>query len=479
MVTGAWANAPLTSERPRLRGEDLFKRSVTAPDAIIDTARLGGKVSYAVADALSGELLESRNGAKALPPASVAKSITALYAIGTLGATHRFQTRVIATGGVSNGVVQGDLVLAGGGDPTTDSDAMADLAGQLKAGGIHSVKGRFLIWEGALPRIDRIDPSQPDHVGYNPGLSGLALNFNRVHFEWRRGGNGYSVTMDARTGRYRPDVTVARMQIAARSSPVYTYESSLRRDEWTVARGALGKRGARWLPVRLPGLYAADVFATMARSNGINLGRAERIARLPDGQVVAAIQSAPLRDICRDMLKYSNNLIAEMVGLSATVARQGQVRSLQASAAEMNRWAVQTLGMSNLMALVDHSGLGDSSRMTSNDMVRAMVKVQRGGFRDMLKLYGLRDRNGRADKSHPIRVQAKTGTLNFVSSLSGYMTAPDGRELAFAIFTADIPTRSQISRANREAPKGARGWNRRSRNMQQRLIERWGALYGS
>jgi D-alanyl-D-alanine carboxypeptidase/D-alanyl-D-alanine-endopeptidase (penicillin-binding protein 4) len=59
------------------------------------------------------------------------------------------------------------------------------------------------------------------------------------------------------------------------------------------------------------------------------------------------------------------------------------------------------------------------------------------------------------------------------------MTASDGREMAFAIFTADLKTRNGIPKSNREAPKGAKGWNRRSKNMQQRLIERWGTLYGS
>jgi D-alanyl-D-alanine carboxypeptidase/D-alanyl-D-alanine-endopeptidase (penicillin-binding protein 4) len=461
-----------------LRPSDLHKVAVPGPDALIDGARLNGKVTYAVAETASGRLLESRSGTTLQPPASVTKAVTALYALDVLGASHRFRTSVLATGGISNGVVQGDLILAGGADPTLDTDGLADLAAQLKAAGVREVRGRYLVYDGALPQIDRIDPDQPDHVGYNPGMSGLALNFNRVHFEWRRGNNGYAVTMDARTAKYRPDVTVAKMQIVDRRAPVYTYNSTKRTDQWTVAKGALGKRGARWLPVRLPGLYAADVFATMARSQGIALGRVEPVKTLPQGELVALRQSAPLRDILRDMLKFSNNLIAEMVGLAASVARKGQVRSLKASASEMNRWAAQSLGMSRVK-LVDHSGLGDASKMSANDMVSALVAVKGKDYRAMLKPIGMRDAKGRPDKGHPITVRAKTGTLNFVSSLAGYMTAPDGRELAFAIFTADMDTRSRIGKANREAPQGAKGWNRRSKNLQQRLIERWGTLYGS
>ncbi len=478
VASPALAGAPISSLRPVLRGEGFAKKAIATPDSILGSAKLGGRVTFAVADARSGRVLEAQNGAQGTPPASVTKSITALYAINTLGAGHRFVTRVIATGGISNGEVQGDLVLVGGADPTLDSNHLADLAAQLKARGIRAVRGKFLVYDKALPRVDRIDAAQPDHVGYNPGISGLALNYNRVHFEWRRGSNGYAVTMDARTEKYRPDVTVAQMTVVNRNAPVYTYKSSSKRDEWTVSRQALGNRGARWLPVRVPGLYAGDVFRTMARAQGIVLPAAQLANRAPQGSQVALHQSDPLQEILRDMLKFSNNLIAEMVGLAATAKRKGVPASLKASATEMSRWADATLGMRR-SKFVDHSGLGDASSLTAEDMCQAMVMARAQGFRGLLKDFGLRDAKGRPQKNHPIKVHAKTGTLNFVSTLAGYITAPDGREMVFAILAADEATRSRISKANREAPQGARSWNRRAKIMQQKLIERWGALYSN
>ena len=65
------------------------------------------------------------------------------------------------------------------------------------------------------------------------------------------------------------------MQVVDRAGPVYTYRRGDGVDEWTVARGALGNGGARWLPVRRPDLYAAEVFQTLVRSHGIVLDRAE------------------------------------------------------------------------------------------------------------------------------------------------------------------------------------------------------------
>ncbi|WP_299872957.1 D-alanyl-D-alanine carboxypeptidase/D-alanyl-D-alanine-endopeptidase [uncultured Sulfitobacter sp.] len=477
--TAAYASPPDTSLRPVLRADDLFKRAIPDAEAIIRGEKLTGRVAFAVADAASGDWLECAHEHAGTPPASVTKAVTALYALDTLGAEHRFETRVCALGGLVDGVVQGDLVLIGGGDPTLDTDGLAGMAAALKEAGVREVKGGFKIYEAALPVTVEIDPDQPDHVGYNPAVSALALNYNRVHFEWKRGSNGYGVTMDARTAKYRPAVAMAAIQVKDRSVPVYTYENQGGKDRWTVARGALGKGGARWLPVRKPGLYAGDVFATLARSHGIRLKQPELIDSLPKGgDVLVRWESGPLRGILRDMLKYSTNLTAEMVGLAASTRRAGPLAGLRASAAEMNVWAAETLGMAR-PALVDHSGLGDDSRLTALDMAKALLKVQEGPLRPILKPFRLRDKEGRPMTDGAITVDAKTGTLNFVSSLAGYITAPTGQVMAFAIFAADGDARAKVRPEDRERPPGARTWNRRAKRVQQGLIERWAALYGS
>ncbi len=477
-ATAALSAPPAASLRPVARGAEHAKRAVPGAERIVEAAKLEGRVTYAVANVRTGARLEEREAKIGTPPASVAKAITALYALQTLGSNHRFVTRVVATGAVSGGVVQGDLILLGGGDPTLDTNALAALAKALKDKGIREVRGDFKVAEGALPFVKTIDADQPDHVGYSPAVSGVALNYNRVHFEWKRAGAGYGVTMDARSDRYRPDVYMARMQIVNRNLPVYTYRDGGRVDEWTVAQGALGNGGARWLPVRKPALYAGDVFQTLARANGIVLKNPKVVDRAPAGTTLVAHQSDDLRAILKAMLRFSTNVTAEMVGMAASVKRNSRVNSLRGSANEMNRWSNATLGTKS-MKLVDHSGLGGSSKVTADDMVQVLVKAhQNAVLRPILKPVAMRDGNGGIAKNHPLKVDAKTGTLNFVSGLGGYMTARDGTVLAFAIFAADEATRSRISKANREAPRGARSWNRRAKTMQQKLIERWGALYG-
>ncbi|WP_425071312.1 D-alanyl-D-alanine carboxypeptidase/D-alanyl-D-alanine endopeptidase [Sagittula sp. S175] len=475
------ANAPKVSLRPVGRQDDLLKSSQPSIEELIAAAKLNGTVAFCVANTATGKLLESHDAEQGLPPASVAKALTAGYALAHLGEDFRFETRVLATGGVIEGVVQGDLVLAGGGDPALDTDGLAVLAKRLAEVGITGVKGGFKVWGGKYPYVRGIDAEQPDHVGYNPAVSGLNLNYNRVHFEWRQAGAGYNVSMEARTETYRPGVRMAHMAVASRSLPIYTYADAGGRDEWTVAKSALGKAGSRWLPVRKPQLYAGEVFQSLAKANGITLKAPEVVDAMPAGaQEWAKLESAPLREVLHDMLKWSTNLTAELVGLTATSRRLGRMpASLSESAAQLNTWAAESLGVPGL-ALVDHSGLGDGSRVKASDMMAALAAMHRDRMlKPILKEFTMRDANRKVIENHPIKVHAKTGTLNFVSGLAGFADLPDGTELVFAIFTADLDRRATLSMDERESPEGGASWNVRAKTLQQKLIERWGVLYAA
>ncbi|PWE29297.1 D-alanyl-D-alanine carboxypeptidase/D-alanyl-D-alanine-endopeptidase [Maritimibacter sp. 55A14] len=473
------ANAPTASLRPLPRDPDLRRRSIPRVEALVDAAGLTGRVTYAVADADTGEMLETRAPLLGQPPASVAKALTTLYALETLGPAYRFRTRLIGTGPVEDGVLKGDLVLQGGGDPTLDTDAVAAMVRDLKAFGLRRIDGRLLVDADALPHLPQIDPGQPDHAGYNAALSGLNLNYNRVFFEWKRNGGDYDLTMDARSASHRPAVRISRMEIVDRTTPVYTYSADEGRDVWTVSRKALGKGGGRWLPVRRPEGYAAEVFHTVARAEGLSVPRPQPGVAPEDGAVLAQYAAPELSDLLLEMLKYSTNLTAEVVGLTATRARGGPGDTLAASAGAMSDWLAARYG-ARRAELVDHSGLGGASRVSAQSMVQVLCRAGWDGpLRTLLKPVAFRDDKGRPMRAHPVQAMAKTGTLNFVSGLAGYMKEPGGRRMVFAIFAADPDRRAAIPPEYRDRPPGARPWAVRARRLQHRLIERWAQVYGA
>ena len=482
LACGANAGPLERSLRPKLRPGSLSSGSKPAPSdlgKVIEAAKLSGSVGCAVADVSTGDILEGYGDDIALPPASVVKSITALYALAHLGPAFRFSTRLVATGPIQNGVLTGDLILVGSGDPSLDTDHLAGLVSELMKTGLRSVKGRFIVDGSALPMTPQIDEEQPPHVAYNPAVNGLNLNYNRVYFGWEKDANGYRIDMEARALRYRPAVKMARMQLKERGSPVYTYRDGGVWDEWTVSRSALSKEGARWLPVRKPNRYVGEIFQSLARAEGLYLPLAEVSRSVVPGVTLVSHESASLADIVQKMLKYSTNLTAETVGMAATKTRLGTAVPLGESAAQMSRWARDRFGASGL-SLVDHSGLSDRSRITADDMVRILIKARESTeLYALLKDIKMRNSKGNLARSAPTGLRAKTGTLNFVAGLGGYVTTASGRELAFAIFSADRTRRALIPVAQRERPKGASSWNRRAKILQYKMLNRWCHKYRS
>ncbi len=433
----------------------------------------GAATGYVVLDMRTGAVLDALGETQWLPPASVQKSITTLFALERLGARRQLPTRVLGAGVLSAGVLRGDLILQGGGDPTLDTDGLGDLVASLARKGLRRITGRFLVDASALPALQRIAADQPEQAGYNPGLAGLQLNFNRVNFEWGKGAS--ALAMNARGERYLAPVHVATMAAVNRDSPLFARTDRDGIEAWSVAAPALRKDGSRWLPVRHVGAYVADVFRGLCAAQGITLPDPEMTDRVAGASVLAERQSPALDVILKGMLKYSTNVTAETLGLMASGAAD-----LAASAAAMGHWAEAHLGLH--ARFVDHSGLGSEARVTPLGLARA----QRAGdatpsgaaLRGLLKSGGLKDDAGEALPGDPVTIRVKSGTLNFVSGLAGFIEVKGGRDLVFAIQTADLQRRAALPMESRENPPGLRNWLGLTRRLQGGLIRRWADEFG-
>jgi D-alanyl-D-alanine carboxypeptidase/D-alanyl-D-alanine-endopeptidase (penicillin-binding protein 4) len=438
---------------------------------MIDEARLDGRTGFCVMDRATGEVLEEHHGHSGLPPASVVKALTALYAMDILGPEHRFETRVLGTGYLDGSILQGDLILAGGGDPELTTDGLGELAEALIGVGVTGITGRLLVWGGALPFAERIDKHQPEHVAYNPPVSGIMLNRNRVRFEWARKSGGYTLSLDARSGRYTADVASAKITAAKEAQRVYAYEDVDGVDSWVVAEAALGKGGARWLPTRQPMAYAGEVFRAVAEQNGLTLPEAEMVDQIPvDAFLITRRESEVLPEILKDMLRYSYNLTAEAVGMAASAKRLGRAVPIAESAGEMNRWTREKFGVSGI-DMVGHSGLNDSSRIAPRDLAQILVQDWSDDtLRPLIRKKAIKASSGVVEE------WVKTGTLHYASGLAGYMRGKNGRDLCFAIFSVDFDRRKRADLVGSERPPGAQSWAQRARHLQNRLIGRWAAL---
>ena len=455
---------------------------IVAPDrgaaaALVAARPPGTAVGYLLIDLESGQALAELNPDLPLIPASTAKLATAVVALDVLGPEHRYRTELLARGAIEAGVLHGDLILRGGGDPALDVADLLELVVRLENRGVRYVDGRFLVDDSVLPRFSEIAPGQPPEAAYNPGIGALSLAFNRVRVAWRGGGRIDAATL--------PPLHEATFEGAPPGLLPPGGVQLERNDEraviWRVAdRGR--RRQVTELPVKDPGLHAGYVFRQLAGAQGISLAPPLRGLTPAGAYVLAVHESVPLRYLLRDTLVYSNNMMAEMIGLSAA-ARLGDVSGGLSAAGDL------LLGrLARLMpdvdwqgaALGNHSGLDGSGRLTPRQLaaivrygwvIDALPALLPGGgwSGTLIRRF---DGTGQA-----LRVWAKTGTLNYGSALAGYLFPMTDRPAVFVTMISDVGARAAydalLPYPGPAAQAAAGKWLGRAQALQDGLVESW------
>lgn len=460
------------------------------PDAVIAAHGFAPhQVGYLAVDLRDGAILEQRNADASFIPASVTKIPATVAALASLGWGHRFETALYRTGPVVEGVLRGDLYLVGGGDPLLTADDLAELVVQAQQGGIRDLAGTFHYDAGFLTQLAAIDPDQPETATYNPGISALSVNFNVIQVSWEtdpaEGTLSITATSNTDTQRVPADSAVfAVAQDASGQRSTFRLGDSQDSDVWVIARH-VSPEGQDWLPVRATALNTAMVFRRMAQERGLGLPTPTE-ADLPDGAVqVASHQSPPLARIVRGVLRYSNNLSAELVGLVATRTLSGQALPLADSARFLDHWLQGRIGEGDWDSYRgrNHSGLAADARTTPRQMVdilRYADSLDSGddSFVGLLPLVATIEPgrpNSRQDRV--IEVRAKSGTLYYGSGLAGYLLMDGQPKIAFAVFVSDLEARRRLDSADdpaaRNRPPGAQHWLARARTVQRALLDHW------
>lgn len=452
------------------------------------------QVGFVLFDPTDGSTLAERNADTAFLPASTVKIPTALAALEVLGADYRFRTELRVAGDVVGGALAGDLYLRGEGDPFLDSNGLAALVDRLAAAGITNVAGSFAYDATALPSAPTINAGQPQDASYNPGFGALSVNFNVLFLSWVPDPTGASVAPTLLAKAEALDTPVDWISIDAVDAIAepwipYLYAPVDEAERWVLSPD-LPAEGSVWLPVKDPARNAALLFRRLAADRGIVLpmpvpGEAPDTARL-----LASRESAPLRAIAEQVLYWSNNLSAEIMGLATARALIEEVPDLTRSAEALANWlSARFPGTDwNALYLENHSGLSSASRMTP----RQMAAVLDYGFARTYDAHGFRDLLRERDwidalnedlpaGQAPIRLQVKTGTMFFGRGLAGYLDTAGARTLGFAIFASDFDARRDMDAAmdvrTAYRPAAATAWLNRARAFERELVSRWAVTH--
>lgn len=418
-----------------------------------------GTAACVVRDLDTGATLLDWRADEALAPASNMKLATTAAALATLGPDFEFRTQVLARGPIQGGVLQGDLCLVGGGDPNLsgrfyNGDVTAlfrSWAAQLKARGINRVTGN-LQYESSLFGGEAYCEAWPKDdqylKWYCAEVSALAFNDNCVGIKVTPGKVGQPAVIET----IPPTAYVKIINQTTTAPGRKGAEIGIlrgRTDNVITVKGKIYEQ-ASWgytvdVAVHQPDCYAATVFRETLAAQGVAV----------DGKVSAVTLSAADFESAATMLEHRSGLLAALTPINTNsqnlhaemLLRQLGVRftgkgTFKTGCAAVQEFLKKEGLFTNGVTLVDGSGLASTNRVTARLLAgllhRAAGQDYFAAWRDSMAVGGqsgtLEKRlNDNALKG---KVYAKTGYINGVRALSGYIIT-DQRRLAFSMLMND------------------------------------------
>lgn len=419
------------------------------------------RIAVAVFDVAAGRELFAHRADQGLNIASNTKLLTSVAGLGLLGGGFRWRTAVYVDDlDEATGVVKGNLYVRGRGDPSLSADDLAALASDIAARGVRRVQGQFVVENTYFDAM-----TEPPHYNEQP-LETAAFRAPVASFTVAR--SAVAITAVGEPGppgtpatiRIEPDSngyirlgkTAVKTTATGRTSIAVTGATKGDHVELDV-KGSIRIASGRFETRRRvddPTRFAVEVFRTALAHRSVRIKRSGfRSGPVPPmAKLIAWHDSAPLGVILRDMNKLSDNHAAE--SLLKTLGAETRTSSAPAT------WADGTAAVARYLALLgirpgsyradNGSGLFGASEVSARQLTAILVAAYRD-FRlwaDLvasLPVGGIDGTLARRWRTRPARgrVRAKTGTLDKVVALAGFVGVDTGRPLAFAILVNDIP----------------------------------------
>ena len=449
LPTIGMADAPL--QAPSASLEDVLApivrdRVFTRSDAAIQVVNLR-----------TGEEVFARNPDRGLIPASTMKILTAATALKTLGPSYRFTTEVWTDGDIdAAGVLRGNLYVKGGGDPTLVVEKLWKLIFDLKAEGIVRIAGDVIYDEDFFgPDHRLVGWDKPEDIArgpsYYPPIGALSLNFNTAALLV---GPGAEVGGPARVQLETPasghvtvnnEATTSARGARARISIEREVEDG--RTVFTVSGSTPSGNGLDriYRTIDDPAAHFMAAFEEMMAVHDVAVSGSHHMGSTPTegAHRILILRSPPLAAILMDMNKLSNNFIAETVLRAVGAETYGTPGSTEAGVQAIRDYLVSLGIPEDEFTVVNGSGLTRTARIAPSHLTAVLVDMaadRRVGaeFQASLAIAGVDGTLWRRLRDEPGRLRGKTGTIDGIHCLVGYVEAGDGETYAFAFLVNDV-----------------------------------------
>jgi len=417
-------------ELPALVADALKQARIPVRNAGVFVQEAGG----------GNKVMVSSSAEQAFNPASVMKLVTTDAALELLGPAYSWKTQAYIDGTLDKGVLQGNLSIKGSGDPKLVMENFWMFLRQIRASGVRDIRGNLQldrsIFEDAL-----YDPSQFDgdpQKPYNAGPDALLLNYKSiaVRFAADPANGQVTVSMEPPLAGY----TVAAPRLA--NGTCNDWQTALQADIGaTDARfngnfsAACGEKIWYIHPWKMNATqYFGAVFRQMWRELGGTFdGNVINAKAAPDARLVAQWQSPALPEVIRDINKYSNNVMARQLLLTIAADVTQQPGNVARGASVIKTWLTNKGLPADDLVIENGAGLSRNERIAPATLGRilnaAFVSPLMPEFLASMPLVGYDGTMRKRLKQKTVAGQAhiKTGSLNDVRSIAGFVQAASGK----------------------------------------------------
>jgi D-alanyl-D-alanine carboxypeptidase/D-alanyl-D-alanine-endopeptidase (penicillin-binding protein 4) len=449
------------AEDPTVVGLQFKPLSEILHAVVSDPNLEGARVGVRVDDVKTGRTLFARNPDWLINPASVTKVFTTAAALCLLHPDYRFKTEVYMRKRPDNGVAAGPLYLKGYGDPFLVNERLTYLVNELKTFGLEKIDGPLILddsffdSQGEGPGWSQDDSSRP----YQAPMGALSLNFNSVTIMLFAGegvGKPARVELHPDSDHFR---LVNRVTTSHQRTWIKIDVDRIGKRTRVVVRGRVNLHhpGSRHhCRVTLPTWYAGHSFRNALKTAGIRARRSVRRGTVPNrADLYYTLRSPALGELVRKVNKLSQNFMAEQLFKTLGAEFMGEPGSWHKGQQVMNAFLEEEVGIPpGTYILHNGSGLNDVNRVSVSQVVK-LLHYMWGRFDvrpDFLASLAVAGADGTVNSrfAHPTlarTMRLKTGSLENVRALSGYIHSRGKQVFAFAFLVSDYQCRGyQVSR---------------------------------
>jgi D-alanyl-D-alanine carboxypeptidase/D-alanyl-D-alanine-endopeptidase (penicillin-binding protein 4) len=423
--------------------------------------KAGARVSAVAIDLQDLSVIGERNADTRLTPASLTKLPMAAAALEAWPADKTFRTRLMSASPVKDGVLEGDLILQGDGDPSLDDHSLWSLAAQLKGSGVTSVRGRLVVnaapfGEMKCETSDRCKALERSDTAYNAPLSSVGVDFGNWCVSVRPSSLAQPAAIQGCGVRTLPVPVDGSIRTVSEGSRQTFWVERITRDGGDRLRVGgdipLDRGQELYRAMSDPALGVGMLLKQMLGELGITVTQSVIVQSgiAPAGAVeLAQIEGLTLKEQLGRMLRYSNNYIADVLTLNLAAALKNEAPTeLSAASGVVADFIGRAQSVAKLSSLktptpiFSGSGLTPENLISANELAGLLVTQYRDARRFPAFYGGLvvpRDapfqflRTG--TPAWLDRVALKTGTMDLphsVCGIAGYLRKKNGGWIAFA-----------------------------------------------